>query len=150
MNPSNKQQGFSLLEVLVAFAILALSIGILLKIFSGGANTALLAEEYTAAVQIAESLMTKEGVETPLQIGEITGIEDAKYSWRVTVSPYRFSPGEVDTVNLPAQLMKVDVLVRWGQERRELHLSTLKVFTNPAINAPENKLTNDSESDPGN
>jgi len=150
MNPSNKQQGFSLLEVLIAFAILALSIGILLKIFSGGANTALLAEEYTTAVQIAQSLMAKEGVEAPLQPGEITGIEDSKYRWWVIVSPYRFSPGQVDTANLPTQLMKVDVLVSWGQDGRELHLSTLKVFTDSTINATKNEPANESETDTGN
>lgn len=145
MKPQNRQYGFSLLEVLIAFAILALSIGILLKIFSGGANTALLAEEYTTAVQIAESLMAKEGVETPLQIGEITGIEDEKYSWWVTVSPYQFNPGEIDVATLTTQLLKVDVLVSWGQEGRELHLSTLKVFTNSIADTTGNGPTNESD-----
>ncbi|MGZ8224716.1 MAG: type IV pilus modification PilV family protein, partial [Methylobacter sp.] len=51
----NKQAGFSLLEILIAFTILAFSLSILLNIFSTGANTAVVAEEYTAAVQIAES-----------------------------------------------------------------------------------------------
>ena len=46
----NKQQGFSLLEILIAFSILALSLGILLKIFAAGVNTAMIAENYTAAV----------------------------------------------------------------------------------------------------
>ena len=78
----NKQRGFSLLEILIAFSILALSLGILLKIFSAGVNTAGVAEEYTAAVQIAESLMAQTGVETPLQPNEATGLENEKYHWR--------------------------------------------------------------------
>ena len=61
--PQNKQQGFSLLEILIAFSILALSLGILLKIFSAGVNTAIIAENYTTAVQLSESLMAKVGIE---------------------------------------------------------------------------------------
>ncbi len=155
MKNNTAQQGFSLLEVLIAFAILALSVGILLKVFSGGANTALLAEEYTAAVQIAESLMAAEGVETPLKTGEITGFEDTKYTWWVRVRPYQFSPSTVPVTALDArQLMKVDVVVSWGEEGRELRLSTLKMFINPdlgnAADKPDNNQDQGNESDQGN
>ena len=75
----NKQKGFSLLEILIAFSILAISLGILLKIFSAGINTAVVSEDYTAAVQIAESLMAKTGLESPLQAGEDSGTENDKY-----------------------------------------------------------------------
>lgn len=131
----NKQQGFSLLEILVAFAILALSLGILLKIFSGGANTAVLAEEYTAAVQIAESLMAGVGVETTLQVGETSGNEDDRYHWLVTVSPYPFNLDDIDPATLKAEFFKVDVTVSWGDDGRELHLSTLKLVNKKANEA---------------
>ena len=98
----NKQQGFSLLEILIAFSILALSLGILLKIFSAGVNTAVVAEDYTAAVQIAESLMAKTGVETPLQAGQASGLENEKYHWLVEVSPFEFNPENVDTTAITA------------------------------------------------
>ena len=56
------QAGFSLLEMLVAFTILAFSLVVILRIFSSGIGTAVTAEEYTAAVQIAESLLAKTGL----------------------------------------------------------------------------------------
>lgn len=130
---TNKQQGFSLLEILIAFSILALSLGILLKIFSAGVNTAVVAEDYTAAVQIAEGLMAKTGVETPLLAGQETGVENEKYHWQVVVSPFEFNPENSDTTAIRAILFKVKVSVSWGDNntdanKRQVELSTLKVI----------------------
>lgn len=125
-----KQAGFSLLEILIAFSILALSIGILLKIFSAGVNIAAVAEDYTVAVQLAESLMVRAGVETPLQAGEISGRDNDKYNWQVIINPYRFTPPEVDANTLKTELFVVDVIVSWGEDAdyaRSLELSTLKI-----------------------
>ena len=133
---TNKQQGFSLLEILIAFSILALSLSILLKIFSVGVTTTSIAEEYTAAVQIAESLMARTGVETPLQAGESSGLENEKYDWQVTVSPFEFNPENADINAVTAMLFKVRVTVTWGDEdanidvdtdKRQIQLVTLKI-----------------------
>ena len=127
----NKQQGFSLLEILIAFSILALSLGILLKIFAAGVNTAVVAEDYTAAVQIAESLMAKTGVETPLQANQASGVENEKYHWLVEVSPFEFNPENVDPTALTAVLFKVKVTVSWGDDNvndRQIELTTLKLI----------------------
>ncbi|MDD5274557.1 MAG: prepilin-type N-terminal cleavage/methylation domain-containing protein [Methylovulum sp.] len=122
-----KQQGFSLLELLIAFSILALSLSILLKIFSSGVNTAIVAEDYTVAVQIAESLMAKAGVETPLRVGQISGEENGNYHWLVETNPYQFNP---EGLALPTKVefFKVNVTVSWGDgNERQLELSTIKL-----------------------
>lgn len=139
----NRQKGFSLLEILIAFSILALSLGILLKIFSAGVNTAVVAEDYTAAVQIAQSLMAKTGVETPLQAGQDSGLENEKYHWLVEISPFALNPKKVatktktanpetvDTAAITAALFKVKVIVSWGDENtddRQIELTTLKLI----------------------
>ena len=126
----NKQKGFSLLEILIAFSILAISLGILLKIFSAGINTAVAAEDYTAAVQIAESLMAKTGLESPLQAGEDSGTENEKYEWQVLVTPYLFNPENIDEMTITTTLFKVKVIVNWDIEktkRRQIELTTLKL-----------------------
>ena len=127
----NKQRGFSLLEILIAFSILALSLGILLKIFSAGVNTAGVAEEYVAAVQIAESLMAQTGVETPLQTGETAGMENEKYHWQVSVRPFQFTAENPDVTTIEAVLFKVKVTVNWGDDAladgRQVELITLKL-----------------------
>jgi general secretion pathway protein I len=127
----SKQQGFSLLEILIAFSILALSLGILLKIFSAGVNTAVIAEDYTAATQIAQSLMAKTGMENSLQTDQASGLENEKYHWLVEVSPFEFNPENVDTTALTAVLFKVKVIVSWGDDNandRQVELTTLKLI----------------------
>jgi general secretion pathway protein I len=130
----NKQQGFSLLEILIAFSILALSLGILLKIFSAGVNTAMIAENYTAAVQLSESLMAKTGVETPLQTELSTGLENNLYHWQVEVTPFILNSDFTDTKISAAELFKVKVTVNWGEDNardRQVELITLKLINKP-------------------
>lgn len=115
----------------MAFSILALSLGILLKIFSGGVNSAVIAEEYTAAVQIAESLLAGTS-EAPLKNGRSEGVENEKYHWLVETSPYLFGGENSDPATTKATLFKVKVTVSWGDDNpesdgRELVLTTLKL-----------------------
>ncbi|NOU13617.1 MAG: prepilin-type N-terminal cleavage/methylation domain-containing protein [Methylococcaceae bacterium] len=128
----NNQRGFSLLEILIAFSIMALSLGILLKIFSGGVNTAQVSENYTVAIQIAESLMSQAGVAAPLQAGETSGVEQDKYEWLLRVTPHNLSFGnftgaKLDAAQLPVTLFKVSVIVSWGDDNRRLELTKLKL-----------------------
>jgi general secretion pathway protein I len=117
-------EGFSLLEILVAFTIMGIALGIALNIFSTGVTTALLAEDYTIATQIAESLMASAGVEEPLIMGEKQGIEDERYRWQVTVQD--------GSVLIPEQtqnaLLEVRVTVEWGESEqpRYIELKTVK------------------------
>lgn len=126
----NKQQGFSLLEILIAFSILALSLGILLNIFASGVNTAMTAEDYTTAVQIAQNKMAAITIATPLQ--DESGVENDKYHWQVVVTPYEFNPEKMDLTEVSASLFKVTVTVSWDEdehsEGRQLQLTTLKLF----------------------
>ena len=116
------------MEILVAFSILAISLGILLKIFSSGINTAMIAEEYTVATQIAESLMAKTGIEEPLVVGESSGTEVEKYDWRVTVENIS-SPVDDEENDDAVELLAVQVIVEWGDDdrsRRVIELNTVK------------------------
>ena len=129
-NRINNQNGFSLLEILIAFCILAISLGILLKIFSAGVNTAIVSEDYTAAVQIAESLMAKTGLESALLPGQDSGTENEKYDWQVTISPHIFNPENIDPTSLTVVLFKVKVVVSWDINKgnsRQIELTTLKL-----------------------
>ena len=93
--------GFTLLEVLVAFAVLAVALGAAMEIFSTGLRSARAAHGYTIATLLAESRLESVGVEDQLSEGETSGAWDNGYRWRVDVRPYELEDDELDTPTLP-------------------------------------------------
>lgn len=130
-----RQRGFSLLEILVAFTILALSLGVLMQIFSGSLRNADVTGDQAQAVALAQSLLASAGVEATLLPGESTGVLDDKFRWLLRVSPFveEPRPGETGAVRspLPLDLWEVAVRVAWGGDsrlpERALTLTTLRV-----------------------
>ncbi|QWF69918.1 prepilin-type N-terminal cleavage/methylation domain-containing protein [Methylomonas paludis] len=130
-------KGFSLLEILVAFAIMAVALTIVLRIFGTGVNNAILSEEYTLAVQIAESLQARTGIEIPLEVGESSGDEGGKYHWLLKIIDVTPAPPPASTpanpnlpVAQPVPLYAVQVQVFWqddGREMRSVDIRSLKM-----------------------
>jgi general secretion pathway protein I len=127
---TKNQQGFSLLEILVAFSILALSLGLILKIFSSGLQTAGLAENYTLAVEIAESLLAKTGEEQKLALGESSGQKNDYFNWRIQITAIELEISPQLPPSLAEQIVQVKITVSWGDEKnpRSIDLTTLKLM----------------------
>ncbi len=121
--------GFTLLEVLVAFTVLAISLGVLFEIFSTGMRASRSAEQYTRATLLAESKLAAIGIEVALEEGETTGEYGDGYDWRVTVRPYGVDGPEAEGVAPPIEAYEVVVTVAWGQGSRErsVSLTTLRL-----------------------
>jgi general secretion pathway protein I len=130
-----QQRGFSLLEILVAFSILALSLGVLMQIFSGSLRNAEVTRDSAQAVALAQSLLASAGVEATLVPGESAGVLGDKFRWLLRVSPLVQGPrpGETEAVRapLPLDLLEVTVRVAWGGDSRSperaLALTTLRL-----------------------
>ncbi|WP_369969631.1 prepilin-type N-terminal cleavage/methylation domain-containing protein [Stenotrophomonas rhizophila] len=112
------QRGYSLLEVIVAFAVLALALTLLLGSLSGASRQIKQADLRSRAVLHAQSLLAVTGVVEPLQDGERSGEwEDGRYRWTLQVAPYQEPRTDAlpvaDTVAGP-RLAQLTLQVSWG------------------------------------
>jgi len=121
-------RGFSLLEVLVAFSILALSLGVLYQIFSKGTHATILGKEYARATIIAQSRLNAFGIEDSPEASTKQGTDDNKYQWEVMVQPLAYESESY--TKLAATLYKIDVEVIWKSlgKQRSIKLNSLKLF----------------------
>jgi len=117
--------GFTLLEVLVALAILALAFGVLLQIFSTGLRTVDTGDVHARAIAVAESVLAGIGPDVPLEPGASGGVNADFYIWNYAVSP---APGEF-VLEDDERVFEVVVTVRWGKPPKggSVELKTLRV-----------------------
>ncbi|HYD69053.1 prepilin-type N-terminal cleavage/methylation domain-containing protein [Azospirillum sp.] len=116
--------GFSLIEVLVALAVLAVVAGAGWQAFATGAAATTQADRRARAVTMAETLLAGALAQQPLSVGERSGHEQG-FGWVLSVRPQR----DPDTAWLPSRglaLYAVTATVRWDGGR-ELTLSTLRL-----------------------
>ncbi|WP_295390129.1 type II secretion system protein [uncultured Thiodictyon sp.] len=127
------QRGFSLLEVLVAFAILAVSLGVLMQIFSRATTTTITTAQYSRAVTLAQARLAAVGSAIPLTEGTVSGDPEDGFTWELGIVAFPFSDTPSDpgmTVGvLPVAGYRVTVTVLWrdGSRARRLSLSTLRL-----------------------
>ena len=113
-------------EVLVAFAILSMSLGVLYQAFSNSLRNVGASGDYSRAMIIAEARLAEAMADVPIKEGSDQGEVDDRYQWRLTVQPYEYDDEGVSSQFTPYE---VQVVVSWqdGKHSREYQLSTLRL-----------------------
>ena len=128
-------RGFSLLEILVAFTILALSLGVVMQIFSGSMRNADITRDQAEATALAQTLLASVGVETPLGTSDSSGSFADRFRWHLSIVPYDDghrlgATGNIGALSLTT-LWMATASVHWnsggGAPERNLALSTLRI-----------------------
>lgn len=111
-------RGYTLIEVIIAFALLALAMTLLLGTLTGAARQVRWSGDAGRAALHAQSLLDQVGVAEPLTPGQQSGdFEEGRYRWTLGVAPWRdraaAAAAQPVDVNGP-QLFEVTLAVEWG------------------------------------
>lgn len=122
---ASRQAGFSLLEVLVAFSVLALMLGVLMQTLSQSSRNVAISTAYSKALTLAESKLAEAGAYGPLDAATYGDALEGEFEWEITASPIATAPAGSSGL-LPYH---VRVVVAWGTEaqRRSVELDTIKL-----------------------
>lgn len=113
-SPKGKQRGFSLLEMLVAIAILGLALGALYQAASGATRNVRVDERYAYAVELARSLLADNAV-VPANGEQRRGETAGGFVWRVDARPLAQTR---DSRLPPGLLQEIEVGVSWTDSGR--------------------------------
>ncbi len=128
------RRGFTLLEVMVALAIMGMGLVLVMQLFAGGLRSVKVSEEYTMALLYARQKMEEAVFNENQGGGAGSGmIEGTDYTWETVVLPYPLSDEEDDRyASVRAHVLKVRVQWPGRVRQKYVELSTLK--TSPAVN----------------
>ena len=120
------RKGFTLLEVLVATAILGIAVAVILQLFSADLRAISLSRDYVSASIKAEAKM-KEILNSDEKISEKSFSETTDDGYRIDVSIAEALKER--TENLQVKLLEINLTIRWLRETKErsLTLNTMKV-----------------------
>lgn len=121
-----RERGFTLLEVLVALAILSVAVVAMIQLFAQGLRLLKVAGDYQQAVLLADQKARElETVRESIETGQEGGFQ---WERRATAVPV---PDELTVSSpTPVRLFRVSVVVRWSGNR-SVEVATLRTAREP-------------------
>lgn len=126
-----RQRGFTLIEAIAAFVLLATFLGVLMSALSTSMRQTVRAEQESLASQWAQSKLDLVGIGEKLEEGDSRDRFDDDFRWEMRVEEYlpeREEPVDPETIGL--RLYRVDLDVFWGRPPRErsTRFTTLRAY----------------------
>lgn len=126
MDGTAGEAGFTLVEVIVALAILSAGLGLLLGLISNSLRQTASAERMAEASSLAQFLMEEVGTVLPIRPEARDGQYPNGYRWHLKVQPYDSAR---ESEERPVGLYRISAEIEWeqGAERRFYALTTLRL-----------------------
>lgn len=129
MLAKNDRRGFTLLEVMVAVAIVAIALSAVYKLYTQAFNMNQSARFYTSATLLAETKLAELAIQAPRDLGSDAGaFEDdfSGFNWQVTVTEV-----EAEAFTLSEQsLRQIDIVITHEQQGESFSLRTFRFDNN--------------------
>ena len=122
-----RARGFTLIEVLLALSVFALSFGLILETLGGASRNVRVAGDLGKVALLAQNRIDLVGIDAPIKVGVSQGKLDDAYSYVLTIRAYQPEETNVPETVL-IKLYHIDLAVSWGngQNQRTEHFSTLR------------------------
>jgi general secretion pathway protein I len=116
-----KINGFTLVETLVATAIVAAALGVTWQVVETGARQNRAVENRRIAILVAQSQLAAVGAAQSNSLGDTRGVTDG-VNWRIAIKPYTAGPASA------IKLEEVSVTTGLESDKRDLFtLQTIRV-----------------------
>ncbi|MBL4659449.1 MAG: prepilin-type N-terminal cleavage/methylation domain-containing protein [Alcanivoracaceae bacterium] len=129
---NNKQHGFTLLEVLVAFTMLAVTFATVMQIIAGSSRNTVKASQNTKIALLSQSKLDELGLFEKLEEGSTSGDFDDDTSWVLEIVPYEVPyEGDFNQDFSAIDLMDVTLIVTSEIGNRQIinEFHTLRAVT---------------------
>jgi general secretion pathway protein I len=135
-NGGRRQRGFSLLEVIAAILLLAVTFTALMKVAGSAINLTQNAAEHSEAAMWARGMLDSAFVGEPVKPGSSSGQFNAKFRWQLDVTPW--TQAGAAPPNAPLHLFQLDLNVLWGPpgHPRSAHFRTLRLSGSDVAGGP--------------
>lgn len=125
--PQRRQRGYTLIEILVAFAVLAMALTLLLGALARASRQVSDASDTVRATLYAQSILEEAGLRA--REGRSGGaFEDGRFAWTLDIRPWTGEPALTSGSGL--RMLELDLQVRWGHRRgQQLEVRSLRTAT---------------------
>jgi len=127
----NIKNGFTLLEAVVALAILGVGLMVIIELFAGGLRLGRVSEEYTKAVNYSRMKLEELALKPPAEEGVEEGEFNETYRWKIETKRIDLLPFERDTdFKPPVEFfhVKIDVIWKSGLKERSVGLESYRTI----------------------